>query len=103
MQTFLRDALGSPVFCADIFERLLKDKAARSRRLLLFICAGAMWAIWKTRNDMVFNDKLVASPTVVVHKMMGQLKYWKPMQKRIDAEKTEESINKIMAAVGALE
>lgn len=52
---------------------------------------------------MVFIDKLVASPTVVVHKMMGLLKYWKPMQKRIDAEKTEESINKIMAAVGALE
>lgn len=81
----------------------MKGKSARSRRFLLYLCAGALWAFWKTRNDMVFNDKLGDSPTIVVHKMVGFLKYWKPMQKQRDGEKAEEAINKIVAATAALE
>jgi hypothetical protein len=53
----------APIVSDDIFDRVLRNGKSFSKRLLLVICAGAMWALWKTRNDMVFNAKVVAGGT----------------------------------------
>ena len=38
---------------------------------LLFVCAGVMCTFWKTRNNFVFNNKLIPSPLVVVYKLVA--------------------------------
>jgi len=37
--------------------------------------------ILESRNDVVFNDKIMASPSVVIHKTIMLLKTWKPLLK----------------------
>jgi len=44
-----------------------------------FICAGAMWSIWKAYNDVVFNKKLLSSPKSLIHKMIMLVKTWSPL------------------------
>jgi len=44
--------------------------------MFLFLCASALWTLRKTRNDLVFNDKIVPEPMVVAHRMLAR---WKPL------------------------
>jgi len=32
------------------------------RKITLFCCAGMIWALRKTRNDVTFGDKLLKDP-----------------------------------------
>ena len=47
----------------------------------MFVCAGAMWTLWKARNDVVFNKKTVATPVVLVYKTFSLVKTWIPLLK----------------------
>ena len=40
----------------------------KKRHVTLFLCAEAMWTVWKTRNDAVFNNKVLTSPVVIIDK-----------------------------------
>jgi len=47
---------------------LVEEK--KKRHVTLFLCAEAMWTVWKTRNDAVFNNKVLTSPVVIIDKML---------------------------------
>jgi hypothetical protein len=47
----------------------------------LFLCAGALWTIWKASNDMVFNKKAVTSPVMIVYKTLMLVKSWRRLLK----------------------
>ena len=32
-----------------------------------------MWALWKTRNELVFEDKVIQKPEVVIYKLLTLL------------------------------
>ncbi|KAG2648290.1 hypothetical protein PVAP13_1NG039224 [Panicum virgatum] len=59
-----------------------------------------MWTIWKSRNDMVFNDKLVGFPAVMVHNMLALLNYWKPLVKTKNLQHLEEVLGKAKEHLG---
>ena len=59
---------------AELLNLVLVKKKGLDRTNLLFVCAGAMWTLWKTRNDLVFNDKLISSPMVLMYKLVALLK-----------------------------
>ena len=58
-----------------------------------------MWTLWKTRNDLVFEDKVIASPTVIIHKTVALLTHWK---KLLNEKKTqvEDALAEISRACG---
>ena len=53
----------------------------KKRHVTLFLCAEAMWTVWKTRNDAVFNNKVQTSPAAIIYKMLMLVKTWCPLLK----------------------
>jgi hypothetical protein len=47
----------------------------------LFLCAGALWSIWKACNDVVFNKTTLSSPVALIYKMIVLVKTWSPLLK----------------------
>ena len=58
-----------------------------------------MWVLWKTRNDHVFDNKIVPNPTVVIHKMVSMLRQWSPMVKQKEKRQVDEAIAKMLEAL----
>ncbi|XP_004959503.1 acyl transferase 15 [Setaria italica] len=57
--------------------------------------SGAMWTMWKARNNIVFDDKMVKAPEMMVYKLLALLTYWKPLLKQKESEKVEVMIGKL--------
>ncbi|CAL4956394.1 unnamed protein product [Urochloa decumbens] len=56
---------------------------------------GIMWTLWKTRNDLVFNDKIVSSPMAVAYKLVAYLSNWKLMLEDEDRQKMTNMISNL--------
>jgi len=39
-------------------------------------CLGMLWALWKTRHALVFEDKIVPSPEAVLYKLVMMVESW---------------------------
>jgi hypothetical protein len=98
--TFLRVSLGwqnSPTNCADFLLEFVDNCKGAKRKMTLFICAGALWTIWKTRNDMAINKKVLTSPKVIIFKTLMLIKSWRPLLKTKLEPVAEEMINLLSA------
>jgi len=62
-----------------------------------------MWVLWKTRNDHVFDNKIVPNHTVVIHKMVSMLRQWSPMVKQKEKRQVDEAIAKMLEALSKAE
>ena len=52
------------------------------------------WALWKSRNDLVFSNIIAKSPKQVAYRVFGFLKQW--LKLREDAHsKMEETLKKM--------
>jgi hypothetical protein len=94
--SFLRVSLSwsaSPTNCTDFLMEFAEDCRGAKRKVTLFICAGALWTIWKTRNDMVINKKIVSSPKVIIFKTLMLIKTWRPLLKTKLDPTAHEMIN----------
>jgi hypothetical protein len=67
------------------------------RKMTLFICAGVLWTIWKTRNDMAINKKVLTFPKVIIFKTLMLIKTWRPLLKTKLELVAEEMINLLSA------
>ena len=62
--------------------------------------ASVAWAVWKTRNDWVFNNRLTKSPKGITYKVLALLKQWKKILKTKDQE-VEDTLLKLQERLRA--
>ena len=60
-----------------------------------------MWAIWKTRNDLVFEDKVIAPPTAIIHKTAVFLTHWKQLLDEKKLKQVESALVEFNGACGS--
>lgn len=56
---------------------------------LWWVMAAVGWALWKTRNDLVFSNVVIKTPKQVAYMALGLLKKWIVMEKKDGAKKEE--------------
>ena len=85
--TLIKEICGlycAPTSCGELADSLLHLRVLKFGSIFLFLCAGALWAIWKARNALVFEDKLMKNPTELIHKTRAHLLNWKTLLRQRD-------------------
>jgi len=84
------------------FEEMLGDGEGRITDINeFFILAAVVWALWKSRNDWVFNNNLIKSPKALAYKVVGLLSQWKKMLRPKEVLKMEDTIAKLQEGLKA--
>jgi len=101
---FLKETLilGSVPCSIAKLELIFLSRNHRFQSVLLFIFAGALWPISKMRNDLVFEDKVIASPTVIIHKTVALLTHWKQLLDEKKMKQVETALVEINGACGSI-
>jgi len=58
-----------------------------------------MWTLWKTRNDLVFNDKVISKLEAAIYKMVF-LSHWMKLLAERNMQQMEVVIGEIGQACG---
>ena len=98
--SFLRESLGwpvSPTSCSSLFLEVVENCWGKKKKITLFLCACALWSIWKSRDKVVFNKKVLSSPVVLVYKTLMLSKSWHPLLKPKLKPMAEGMINLLSA------
>ncbi|WVZ70111.1 hypothetical protein U9M48_018805, partial [Paspalum notatum var. saurae] len=56
---------------------------------------GIMWVLWKTRNALVFEDKVIPSPEVVLYNLVMMIKSWVPLSRVKDQSCLDAMVGKL--------
>lgn len=67
---------------------------------MIFLLACICWSLWLTRNEYVFQNKVITSPNVVVHRSIIFLQKWSLLLKEKEkgwASKTAERLSRHLA------
>jgi hypothetical protein len=78
---WVRDSLGwhGCPFSISSFESLLANNrggVGGSGNLFWWLMAAVGWALWKSRNELVFSDIVIKSPKQVAYRVLGFLQQW---------------------------
>ena len=88
-----------PTSCSALSLEIVDRFRGKRQQVTLFLCAGALWTIWKARNNVVFNKKTVTSPVAFVYKTLMLVKSWRPLLKPKLKLVAEEMISLIASNV----
>ena len=102
---WVRDTMGwncSPISLVDFLsEKRGIPGRARSRKMT-YILAGVAQVLWKVRNDWVFTNKLISSPTILPCRIVGVMQNWGNMESRRDLVERKETLGKLQDGLGLL-
>jgi hypothetical protein len=85
IQTAL-DLTSVPYNVENIFGPWINSFSKNERNLVLFGCGAVIWAIWRSRNDCCFSDKLISDPTNVIFLCCFWIDVWASVRKKRGGE-----------------
>jgi hypothetical protein len=68
----------------------------------MVVFAGMTWGLWITRNNWVFNNKLIKSPLQVVYRSLSLMQRWKVLLKEKECTSLDVFQAKIMLTLEVL-
>ncbi|RLM55419.1 hypothetical protein C2845_PM10G10820 [Panicum miliaceum] len=96
---WVRDSLGwseIPTTVEELLQKQIDGIPSRDNmRILFYLFAGVAWAIWRTRNDWVFENKLISNPKMLAYKVIGFLRTWSKMASPEDQDKRRWLLRKL--------
>ena len=77
-----------------MFGSCLSNQNNKSRNLIWVGVAAVCWAIWRCRNDVIFNKIKVNSILQVIFRGTYWLRFWSQLQRDEQAKNTLSSLRK---------
>jgi hypothetical protein len=65
-----------PKNIGEICDRWMNKSKDRISNLMIFCCGAMFWAIWRTRNDWFFGEKILLDPTNIIFLCCFWLDSW---------------------------
>ena len=62
---------------------------------MIFLLACICWSLWLIRNDFVFNNKIITSPDVVVHRSIIFMQKWSILFKEKEISWISKTVEKL--------
>jgi hypothetical protein len=87
-----KDVLGwdaIPRNVKEFVEKFMWLRGDKRNGKLVFIFGVISWALWRNRNDLVFNSKIISNPSALIYNYVSLLQVWVIAVKEIDRESLE--------------
>jgi hypothetical protein len=84
-----------PTSMTSFQDMLNAGEVENSKSANFFVLASVAWSVWKTRNDWVFNNRLIKSPKALAYQVLALLQQWKKILKMKDQEVMEDTLMKL--------
>lgn len=95
---WIRDSLGwdsTPVDAGDFESKFTTTLGGSNNRSMVMIMATNSWALWRTRNDLVFSNHIIKSLKEISYKILGFLQHWKNLLKGAQLKLREGILEKL--------
>jgi hypothetical protein len=90
---FFATGLTPPRSISQMFSSWLSNKHIKIRQLIWVGVAVVCWAIWRSRNDIVFNKTKFNSIMQVIFRGTYWLRFWAQLQRNEQARNTLSSLS----------
>uniref|UniRef100_J3L6R6 Reverse transcriptase zinc-binding domain-containing protein n=1 Tax=Oryza brachyantha TaxID=4533 RepID=J3L6R6_ORYBR len=84
----------------EMFFYLVVDRRTdKQSRVVLMLLGACCWSVWLIRNDMVFREKLVSSPCIIIYRVVSFLSQWRVLAKEDEEDQLETMKTKLLDGV----
>ena len=96
---FFATGLTPPKSIRHMFNSWLSNQSKKIRRVIWVGVAAICWAIWRCRNDLIFNKIKVNSVLQVIFRGTYWFRFWAQLQREEHAKNTFSSLSRLIEIV----
>jgi len=96
---FFATGLTPPRSIRHMFNSWLSNQSKKIRRVIWVGVAAVCWAIWRCRNNLIFNKIKVNSVLQVIFRGMYWFRFWAQLQREEHAKNTFSSLSRLIEIV----
>jgi hypothetical protein len=83
-----------PRSCEEFVDIFLSCGGAKPNKLMMFWFATVSWVLWITRNERVFQHKVLANPVYPLYRALSLMLQWRVLAKPKAQQSTDVVIKK---------
>ena len=97
--SFFATGLTPPRSIRHMFNSWLSNQSKKINRVIWVGVVAVCWAIWRCRNDLIFNKIKVNSVLQVIFRGTYWFRFWAQLQREEHAKNTFSSLSKLIEIV----
>jgi hypothetical protein len=95
------DWSGLPTCMEDLIEKLIEG-TNRTNRMFIIVFGCLAWSLWLIRNDFVFNEVIISSPSIGIFRTISFMQKWRILSKEKDQPWINTVITKLKLRLSSL-